>query len=628
MVRFIPRLRDPIDTRDLESLDSLDEIVQARIDGAITRRQLIQRAGQIGIAAPVVGVMLHLTSDMAAGAPSGGRERTLRRMRGQETVPATAATAPAGTKVEGGILVVGTTEEPETLNPHVTQLATTSDLLNGVYNALMMFDSTQAMVPALATEMSISDDGLIYTFQLRQGVTFHNEEPFTAADVIATHKAIMDPEYGAYSQLGWDQITKIEASDDFTLVMTTAEVYAPFVTYVAADPGSSMIMPKSILEQGPQAYKEDLGRMPVGTGPFVVTEVRAKEQITLVRNEAYWGTRPALDSIIYRIVPDDNTQLVQLQTGEVQMVAGSSSVSSARLDEVLGFEGVVVLEAPGVAWNHLDLKHVDFLRMTKVRQALDFATPTQDIIDRIFKGRAIRAVADQTPGAWAYNDTIQGRPYDLEQAKALLAEAGLTQNGDGVWEGPTPNPASDDSNNDLTGPVKPFEMEYWYISGDSVTQQYSQVIAQSWNSIGIKTELKSEDVTTIWAPEGYQFNDKMTACSYAWFNGNEPDDMYYWHSTEIPESPTGSGGNAVAYFHHFNFQAEIDRLTEEATKITDQAQRKVLYDQIQVLLAEEVPVIFLWWSKDFSGVADNVGGFWPSPYNRLLWNVQDWYLTE
>ena len=628
MVRFIPWLRDPIDTRELDTLSSLDEIVQARIDGAITRRQLIRRAGQIGIAAPVVGVMLHMSSDMAAGAPSGGREATLRRMRGQEVVPVTGPTAPAGTKIEGGTLVTSTIEEPDTLHPWITQLVTTYDVMYGVGGGLMVYDSTQTLQPTLAVEMTVSDDGLVYTFQLRQGVTYHNGEAFTAKDVMATHTAIMDPEYGAYSQLGWDKITKIEAPDDFTVVMTTDGIYAPFLTYVAGDPVSSMICPASQIAKGAETFKQEFGRNPIGTGPFRLVEWRSKEQVTLERFDGYWGTRPTLDSIIHRIIPDDNSQLVQLQTGEVQLAAGAGTISSARIDEALAFEGVSVLESGNFAWNHLDLKHVDFLRMTKVRQALDLATPTQDIIDRIYKGRVQRAFADQAPGTWAYNDQVQPRPYDLEAAKALLTEAGLTQNGDGVWEGPTPNPESDDPNTDLTGPVKPFEMEFWSIAGDSTTAQIAQVIGQSWNSIGIKTELKSEDVSTIWAPEGYQYSDKMTACMYSWYNGNEPDDMYYWHSNEIPESPTGSGGNAVAYFHRFNFQAEMDRLTSEAVAITDQALRKPIYDQIQALLAEEVPVIFLWWGKDFSGVSNKVGGFWPSAFNRLMWNAQDWYLVE
>ncbi len=323
-------------------------------------------------------------------------------------------------------------------------------------------------------------------------------------------------------------------------------------------------------------------------------------------------------------MPDDNTQLVQLRTGEIQMAAGVSAIGPTRVDEALAIEGVTVLEHPTGNWSHLDLKLIDFLRMTKVRQALDFATPTKDIIDKLLKGRAEICVADQQPGTWAFNPNIQPRPYDPEQAKALLAEAGLTQGSDGVWEGkvPTNDPQVGD------GEVKKFEMEIWAPSGDTQVQQVVQVIAQSWNAIGVKSTPMFQDISTIWGPEGYQFTDKMTACLYSWINGNDPDDMFYWHSSQIPTSPTGTGGNIIAYFHKFNFQDEIDRLTAAGVAETDQEKRKQIYWQIQELLHEEVPNIFLYWAKDFPTLASNIGGFWPSAFNRLLWNVQDWYLTE
>ena len=128
-------------------------------------------------------------------------------------------------------------------------------------------------------------------------------------------------------------------------------------------------------------------------------------------------------------------------------------------------------------------------------------------------------------------------------------------------------------------------MEFWYISGDSVTQQIAQVITQSWNSIGIKTEAKSEDVSTIWGPDGYQFNpDTMTACMYSWFNSNDPDNMYYWHSSQIPPDPTGAGGNAIAYFFPLNFQAKVDELTVAGAKETDPEKRKEIYIQLQHLI--------------------------------------------
>jgi peptide/nickel transport system substrate-binding protein len=309
-----------------------------------------------------------------------------------------------------------------------------------------------------------------------------------------------------------------------------------------------------------------------------------------------------------------------------------------RVDEALGFDTVTVYEHPTLAWNHLDLKHIDHLRITKVRQALDFATPSQLIIDQLLQGRATRSFGDQAPGTWAYNDTIQPREYNLEMAAHLLQEAGLTKGDDG-WSGPTPagtpraadgefDPNAEDPNGPLTGPVKPFEMEIWGLAGDTQSQQICQIVAQSWNELGVKTEAKFEDVSTIWGPEGYQFTDKMTACLYSWFNGNDPDNMFYWHSSQIPANPTGSGGNLPAYFFLYNFQAEIDDLSERGATETDQEARKELYFQSQELLYREAPVIFIYWNNAFPAIAKNVGGLWPSAFNRLLWNAKDWYLTQ
>lgn len=289
MVRLIPRFSGAVDP---ESLSTVNELIQARIDGGISRRQLIKRAGQLGIAAPVVGVMLHATSDMAFGQPSGGRDRTILRMQGGSTLEVTGPTAPEGTKVEGGVLVASTIEEPDTINPWVTQLVTGSDVCTGIFDALMRYDSAQQLIPGLAESFEISDDGLVYTFTLRQGVTFHDGAAFTSKDVAATWEAIMNPDFTAYSQLGWDQITALDTPDDFTVVMTTGEPYAPFLSYVAGEPVSSAIISAGVLEQGPEFFRGEFGRAPFGTGAWKFVEWRAKEQIVVERYDGYWGTRP------------------------------------------------------------------------------------------------------------------------------------------------------------------------------------------------------------------------------------------------------------------------------------------------------------------------------------------------
>lgn len=606
-------------------LESVNGLIQARIDGQISRRQLMRRAAQLAIAAPVINVMLHATSDMAYGAPSPARDLAVSRLaaQGASTVPADAATAPEGTKQAGGTLTVGTNEEPDTLNPYLTQLVAGSDITTGIMDSLLRYDSSQALIPALAEEFSISDDGLSYTFTLREGVKFHNGDAFGPQDVIDTWKMIMNPDFAAYQQLGWDKITDITTSGPTNVVMVTKEVYAPFMSTICDN--ASLISPVSELAKGAEKFKAEAGRTGlIGTGPMKFSEWAPKQQIVVEKFADYWGEPANLDKVIIRILPDDNTMMVQLQTGEIQGAIGAGSLGALRVEEALGIDGVTVLEHPSPGWSHLDLKHVKFLRHPAIRQALDFATPSQDIVDKLLKGHAVRSYADQQPGTWAFNPNITPRPFDLEQAKAKLTEAGLTQTADGGWEGklPTTDPMV------LDGEVAPFEMELWGIAGDTAQQQIIQVINQAWNQAGIKTTSNFQDVSTIWGPEGYQWQpETMTACLYAWFNGNDPDDMFYWHSSQIPKDPTGSGGNAIAYFNKFNFQDEIDELTESGVQETDQDKRKEIYFKIQEVLADQAPVIFISWGKSFPTVTNKLGGFWPSAFNRMLWNVQDWYLV-
>ncbi|MGI8475167.1 MAG: ABC transporter substrate-binding protein [Thermomicrobiales bacterium] len=625
MIRFTPQPEQgPVDPK---SLHDVNDIIQARIDGRISRRALIRRAAQIGVAAPIVGVVLHLTSDMAFGAPSGGRENALRALRQDaKPTPVTGPTKPAGTMQEGGTVVAVTNEEPDTLHPWLSALVTGSDAYCGIVESLTKWDSNQQIIPGLAEGVEVSKDGLTYTYKLRQGVTFHNGDPFTIQDLIDSWKMIVNKDFGAISQQGWDKITDIKPGPDgVSAVITTKEVYAPFASFIGDN--QSNICPSKEIAKGIDNFKQKFGRAPIGTGPLIFVEWKSKEAITYKANPTYWGGKPHLDTFVYKIVPDDNTLLVQLQTGEAQVASSSGALGALRVDEALKFDGLTIYEHATTSWQHMDLKHVDFLRMTKVRQALDFATPSQLIIDQLLKGKATPCVADQAPGTWAFNADIKPRPYDLKQAEQLLTEAGLTKK-DGIWEGPTPAKDATDPNGPATGPVKPLEIEIWGIAGDTQSQQTVQVIAQSWNQLGVKATPKFEDVSTIFGPDGYQFNEKMTAGLYSWFNGNDPDDIYYWNSSAVPKTPTGSGGNTPAFFFPFNFQQKIDDLTNRAAKEPDQEKRKPIYAEIQQLLHDEVPVIFMYWSNQYPAIAKNIGGIWPSGFNRLFWNAHEWYLAK
>jgi peptide/nickel transport system substrate-binding protein len=594
------RWRDGVEPTDVNGL------IQARIDGRLSRRALVRRATALGIAAPVVGIALHATSDHVRGAPNPGRRGAAARLA--QTVPADGPTAPAGEPREGGTIVAGLVDEPDTLNPWLTGVAATADVYRGVMQGLLRYDAAQRLQPALAEGFAVSDDGLTYTFDLRQDATWHNGEPFTPQDVIESWRMIVNPAFGAFSLLGWDRIVDVTAVDDTTVAIVTSEPFAPFLSYAA---GETVLCPAGVLVQGVEAFRAAFDRGLVGTGPFRFVEWNAGAQITLARHDGYWGTRPRLDQVVVRFLPDETAQLAQLRTGEIQVASGTGALGPARVDEALAIAGVAVLEHATLGWLHLDLKHVDFLRETAVRQALDFATPSQEIVAELLAGRAIVAVADQAPGTPFHNPEIQPRPYDLEQAATLLDGAGLVAGEDGVR-------ARDG---------RPLAIQLWIAAGNDLNLRIAERIAAGWTAIGVRTEVFTATPDKLWGPTGYQFTDKMTACLYTWINANDPDDMLYWHSSQIPTCPTCVGGNFPAYFFPYNFQEEIDALTEEAARETDVVARTALYFRIQELLHDQVPVIFICWEKAFPVVAGNLGGHWPSAYTRLLWNVEEWYLT-
>ena len=270
---------------------------------------------------------------------------------------------------------------------------------------------------------------------------------------------------------------------------------------------------------------------------------------------------------------------------------------------------MTIFQHGSMNWQHVDLKQMTFLQETPVRQALDFATPRESIIADVLHGRATPAFADQSPESWAYAKKLQPRPFNPQRASSLLDEAGLTAGEDGVRarEG------------------KRFEIDLWAVAGDDQARAIVEAIAAAWNAIGVSTLPQFAPADQLWGPLGYQFSDRMTGCLYTWTNANDPDDLYYWHSSQIPSSPGGSGGNLPAFFYPYSFQDEIDQLTIEAASTLDFAKRQALYGQIQELLVREVPVLFLYWEEAFPAARTNVGGFWPSAWTPLLWNAAAWY---
>jgi peptide/nickel transport system substrate-binding protein len=590
----------PDDERILTSLHSADDLVQAGLNGRISRRGLIVRARDLGLAAGVTAILLNATGLSARAADKA-------------LVTDGKKTKPAGKEVKDGQITVGVVGSIDTLNPYTTNLyAQGFDVLSGVMDGLVGYDSRQRLKPVLAEGYSISDDGLTYTFKIRPNVAFQNGDLLTAKDVVASWQMIMNKELPVWSRLGWDKIASIDTPDDRTAVVKTAQLFAPFLSSIAAGQFTNCaICPASELEKGLDAFRERFDTKPIGTGPFRVKSVRQSE-IILERYAKHWAGNPRLERITVRIYKDYAEQLAALAAGEIQVANRTGTPGSQNVADALAIPSASVFQFPGLTWGHLDLKNVSYLMDTRVRQALDYATPKDEIIKQVLNGHAQVAAADQAPGSWAYSQPLRPRDLDYDRASSLMERAGFKRSGDGK----------------LVKDGDRFEIDLWGEEGDAQAEPILHVIAASWAKIGVSCRVNLAPAAELWGPTGYQFTDRMTAGYYRWANVNDPDDMFYWHSSQIPTHPGGAGGNVPAFFNEYSFQSQIDDLTSRAAAETDPIQRKTLYLEIQDLLHEQVPAIFLFWDYNYSAAATTLGNYLPNAYTYLLWNAREWYLAS
>jgi peptide/nickel transport system substrate-binding protein len=538
-------------------------------------------------------------------AASSGRWPLVAARQGEEPARLAEPTAPGGGPRAGGALVAGATREPDSLHPWLAGTVAAFDVLEGVMDGLVRYTAEGQLRPALAEAFSISEDGLTYTFRLRQDVRFHNGEPFTGEDFVAAWELSQEGGFSALGTLGWQKIDAVALPDEATLEVTTTEPYAPFLSTVA----TTYLCPRAAMAEGIDAFREVFAVAPVGTGPFRVTSWQPGDRVELARWDGYWGETAFLERIAYRTLPDVDALLAALAAGEIGVAGGAGAIPPQRVAEASAIPGVSVFRHGTMNWQHIDLKQMGFLRETPVRQALDFATPRERIIAEVLAGGAIPAFADQSPESWAYSETLRPRPFNPRRAAGLLDAAGLLPGEDGVRE----------------RDGRRFEIDLWAVAGDEQARTIVEMVAAEWNAIGVSTLPRFAPPDELWGPLGYQFSDRMTGCLYTWTNANDPDDLFYWHSSQIPASPGGSGGNLPAFFYPYAFQEEIDRLTVNAASTLDLAQRQTHYGNIQSLLLQEVPVIFLYWEEAFPAARSDVGGFWPSAWTPLLWNAAGWY---
>ncbi len=546
--------------------------------------------------------------------------------------------------VPGGRLVIAQLGDPKTFNPITANETSSTDVLLRMFAGLTAVDvPTQTFYPALAESWTVGADNKTWTFKLRKNLRWSDGQPLTADDVVFTYNELI------YST-NWVSVTRdavqidgkdftVSKIDDLTVQIVTPDIYAPFLQFAGAE---VRIMPKHKLlgavaqKNFPSAYgvnakPEDV----VGSGPYRLKQFKSGELTVLERNPHYFavdskGTRlPYIDEIIFTSTPDQNAQ-------SLRFLAGSSDILEfVRPEEIDRFKTEaakgkfqlldigLASERDYICFNqntnvnpktgqpYLDPVKQKWFRNTKFRQAVSFAIDRPAIIRAALSGYGEPNYNYATPGSHWLNTNIATYPLNPEKARALLKEIGMIdRNNDGIVE-------------DSEG--HPVEFVMISNTGNTRREKSSVIIQQDLKKIGINLVWRPVDFNTLVDKTSNSFD--FDCFSLGW--GGGPPDPTYGMNVVL------STGFTHTWFPQqkvpaTDWEARMDYLISAQLKTLDLDQRRKFYHEVQAILAEQQPMIFLASMRAFSAVRNDMQNVRASTLdpNRVLWNIEEVWLKK
>ncbi len=329
---------------------------------------------------------------------------------------AASSTAPATSAAGGGTLVIARLSDANNLDPHFsTQINSMAVVQHKMYEGLVMMDRNSEYKPLLATEWNQKDD-VTWEFTLRDGVTFHDGTPFDAEAVKKTLERILDKNEPTPKANMFGMIKEVKVVDPKKVEIILHYPFAGLLSVLASAEGG-IISPKAI-----EQYGKDLSKHPVGTGPFVFESWTPGQEIVIVKNENYWGTKPKVDKVVFKTIPEDTTRVAMVETGEAHV---AEQLPVTELERVQNSPNMSLGRFESFAVDHIGMnvkkKPFDDVR---VRQAIAHAIDKEAIIQGVYNNVGKAANSSLGPKVIGYSPDIKAPEYDLNKAKQLLTEAG------------------------------------------------------------------------------------------------------------------------------------------------------------------------------------------------------------
>ncbi|GAB3206783.1 ABC transporter substrate-binding protein [Marinactinospora thermotolerans] len=477
-------------------------------------------------------------------------------------------------------------DEPEAFNPALVD-EHLDPVTEMVFRGLTAHDADNRVVPALAESWEISDDERTYTFHLREGVTWHDGEPFTADDVVFTIEGVRDGGFATSNK--YANVTSVTAEDDTTVVV---ELERP--TPALLDTLSNGILPEHLLADS-GIDDPAFGEHPIGTGPFQLDTWEHGSYARLTAFADYYAGPPGLDAVTISYVPDAATRLIQLNNGEID----AAYLEPQQAGEVEGnpdlrLEVYPTADYRGVLFNMEDERFAD----PALRQAMNYAVDREAIVESVLYGYGTPAGGPLDQSPFHVEDAVD-YSFDPGRVEEIMTEAGYERNGEDVWE----------------KEGEPVSFELTTFAEDGVRSAMIEVVATQLREQGF-------DVTAEPRPRDAVDWAGLESFLIGWGTPYDADSSLYgpFHSSE---ALADGGSNYGSYAND-----EVDAALEAGRGTNDEAERAAAYADFQRALAEDPPYVWLTYLDAVNAVPANLTG----PQERALahhgygffWNVEDW----
>ena len=480
--------------------------------------------------------------------------------RNERPLPPVAPAEDQDLPQEGGTAVRRLDGDVTTLNPVMAQSEFDRRIDYLLFTPMVNFDAELQVIPGLSDKWEISADGTQYTFHLNPNATFSDGTPVRASDALFTLRKIVDPATEAPQIAGGFEnldLKNTRVVDDHTIVVAFKEALAPQLAHF----NDLLVLPEHVYSRGD--FKSNFTSRVVGCGPYRLVRRVPGQEILLERRPEYWGPRPNLQRVLFKVITDDATAWAALKRGEIDetIIPTDTWIAESRrpeLQKFVDFRRFYTLNYNYIPWNTRD----PILSDKRMRRALAMCIDLKSIIENLYRGTARAMNGPFTPDQWSYNPDVPVIQYNPQEALRTLRSLGwLDTDGDGIL----------DKNR------KPLKLEMLVFSGGVASTQFAPLFQAELKKIGVQLDIVPLEPST--------FISRVLAgnyqCAYMnWGLDPDPDPFNLFHSSQFPPR----GQNLVFYSN-----PEADRLMEEGRRELDQSKRKVIYRQLHALLADDQP---------------------------------------